>query len=413
MPPHEVCETVLPGKRVSAYDRADFAADVLDQGRLGEALRPNEEGADRVYLDDGSFWSDLRGTGWHRIGRVRLVGFVLAEWLPLSPGRYHHPASARLRWEAQRHSGIENGWRVYDLPGKQGMILGGVGSLRLDQHDFDGQRSCLMGANSSGHCDTGIPVLLSGIRLDQARERLALARGAVRCDLTGHLRPIPDSASLYKHGSPLVSAFLQVEDADYSHYEDVPPPRVRASLAIMFGDDLAWQHYSFATFQPGSRPSLDRAVEWLRDQYGLSQTGVLNDFDEQEEHFHDAAVGFALREVMAGEVDLERVAHYGRSLGFDLWPSREVSGAGLAYDRGLRNLEGHLISGLALVKRQEVMPSFKDLEDRLRRNVDREQALGTITLGLEAERRATLTQLNDLSKRHTGRYFTEHTWRGE
>ena len=413
MPPQEMGETVLPGRAVSAYDRADFAADVLDHGVLDKALRPNEEGTDRVYLDDGSFWADLRGTDWHRIGRVQLVGFMLTEWLPLSPGRYHHPASARLRWEAQRYSHIEHGWRVYDLPGKQGMILGGVGSLRLDQHDFEGQPSRLLGASSSGTCDTGIPVLFSGIRLDQAREGLASAHGAVLCDIAGHLRPIPDSASLYKHGSPSISAFLQVEAIDLSRYEDAPPPWVRASLAIMFGDDLAWQYYSFATFLPGSRPSMDRAVEWLREQYGLGPTGVLNDFDEQEEHFHDAAVEFALREVMAGEVDLERVAHYGRGLGFDLGFSKEVNGAWLAYDRGLRHLESDLINDLALIKRQEVMPPFKDLEDRLRRNVDREQALGTSSLGLEAERRATLTELNDLSKRHTGRYFTEHAWRGE
>jgi hypothetical protein len=410
MPPPEMGETVLP-LPVPPYERADFAADVLDQGALGEALPPNEEGADRVYLDDGSFWADLRGSDWHRIGRVRLVGFVLTEWLPLSPGRYHHPASARLRCEAQRHSHVEHGWRVYDLAGKVGMVMGGVGSLRMAEHDFSGQRSCLLGASSSGHCDTGIPVLFSGDRWDQARERLARARCALRYDLVGRLRPIPDGASLYKHGTPLVSAFLQVEEDDFSRYEDAPLPQIRSSFAIMFGDKLAWEHYSFATFKPGSRTSLQRAVEWLRDRYGLVQTDVLNDFDEQEEHFRDATVEFALSQVVAGKVNLERVAHYGERLGFDLRPSREVNGAWFAYDRGLRNLENHL-SRLARRDYQEVMPCFKDLEDRLRRNVDREQALG-ISLGLEAERRATLTALNDLSRKRTDHYFTELVWRGE
>jgi len=404
-------ETVPPHGPVSVYDRADFAADVLDQGALGAALPPNERGLDRVYLDDGSFWADLRSTDWHRIGRVRLVGFVLTEWLPLSPGRYHHPASARLRWEAQQHSRIEDGWRVYDMVGKEGMILGGIGSLRLTEHDFEGQRSCLLGVSSSGNSDTGIPVLCSGDRWDQVRERLAAARGALRCDLVGHLRPIPDGASLYKHGSPLVSAFLQVDNLDFSRYEDARPPRVRASFAIMFGDELAWQHYSFAIFKPGRSESLQRAIGWLRDHYGLGQTGVLNDFDEREEYFHDAAVEFALSQVMAGEVDLVRVAHYGHNLGFDLHPSREANGAWLAYDRGLRHLEDHL-GRLALKDRQEVMPRFKDMEDRLRRGMDRERTIG-LSMGLEAKRRATLTSLNDLSKKYTYCYFTEHAWHGE
>jgi hypothetical protein len=410
MPADEIGETIQSHGVVPDYDRADFAADVLDWGALGAALPPNEEGPDRVYLDDGSFYADLRGTDWHRIGRVQLVDFVLTEWLPLSPGRYHHPASARLRWEAQQHSYIVDGWRVYELAGKEGMILGGIGSLRLEGHEFEGQHSCLLGASSSSYSHTGIPVLCSGGLWNQVRERVAV-HGALRCDLVGRLRPIPDSASLYKYGSPLISTFLQVENLDFGPYENAPPPQARASFAVMFGDELAWQHYSFATFKPGDPASLQYAVEWLRDRYGLGQTSVLNDFDEREEHFRDAAVEFALSHVMAGDVDLDRIAHYGHNLGFDLHPTREANGAWLAYDRGLHNLEDHL-GRLALQDRQEVMPHFKDLEDRLRRSMDWEQTMG-LSLGLEAERRATLTALNDLSKKCTHRYFTEHAWRSE
>jgi hypothetical protein len=256
-----------------------------------------------VFHDNNSLWrTAIAAKAFYYGARIGLDNFFLFEWFPRSPGLYWTSRAKHARDQAKhRIIEVRRGGIVYDPYGKQSMLDGGIGSIRLNPIILHNTDWMLMSASSSGVCHQGFPVALT---LDLYREYIdeIRTRGAVVCTLLGQLRTIPKELSeVYSGYTEVPKLYLQVEK--------IQRPRVRksrsmenleVSVAASFTgkvDEKPGIYATYVSFDPARKGHFARAIEWMRDEYVHSYKGtILTDFDEQENHFPEAR--FSLEKVM-------------------------------------------------------------------------------------------------------------------
>ena len=253
-------------------------------------------GAARVYREETGFWRDgLEGGRLFETRRVTLENFVLLDWLPRSPGRYHLPEGAAAREGAGDRIIERNGQGVvFDPIGKTGMVNGGMGCLRFLMKDVAQRRLQFLGATSSGFAHRGVVVALPTDDYAAVADSIA-EDGGVYCTLSGEVRFWrPDDALPFAAAVRLPRIFVLVDELTDVRRGDLP--KLDVTPAVVFESEGGeFEHsgpfYGYAHFDPANAGSLDQAVDWLQNSYITSryQGAVLTDFDERVSHFDDVA----------------------------------------------------------------------------------------------------------------------------
>lgn len=273
-------------------------------------------GADKSYKSNAEFWADVLGEKLSAGRIVTLEQFNLFEWIPRNPGLFHTDRAKYARDEAQHYirtiereryvgaieeftsappdhasafrtatSSTEKSREVIYTPeGKQSMLEGGIGCIRLLPVEMKtGGIFYFMAATSSSAPDEGIPLLIEQalyIRLiDEIR-----TLGNVRGELIGQVKFIPrELRDLYSTTYRIPRLYIEVWG-----FRSSGGQHVQGEVSVAASFLSAYRGYpgiyaSYVTFDPGYEGARDGATKWLREEYveGLYNGELLTDFDQQ------------------------------------------------------------------------------------------------------------------------------------
>ena len=313
---------------VDSRDFMKIFSDVLDVSTYAKLIPKKELEIKEVnYENNESFWEDIIENKLYEGAYISLKEFNLTEWIPLSPGSYFLPESKRAREDAKRYffsEGLE-----YLPTGKNYMVLGGMGSLRLSSKYINYKRYFFLGATSNGVTHQGIPI---AIKEDDYTKLIGKIKdeGGVLCNISGSLEVIPKSISIIQYKGKIAKYYILVDKIEFI---DFSQKNVLAStIAIMFPSsyrsDIADfgdyqtnlnKSWSFCYFNPSSDESLNKAILWLTDyanRYSrMDNPPIFNDFDEYYNHFPNR-IEFTLKSLISGEIDTEKIDIYSKFYGF-------------------------------------------------------------------------------------------------
>jgi len=296
----------------------------------GKVLYKRARGKVLEYNQEEPFWKDAIGPSFYQRSQtklregqlVQLVDFEITEWFPRCPG---------LFWTTEGQQSRESAWdyvedqRKYSYlvlspVGKSQMILGGIGTTRLEVHKGAKQDYRVLCATSSGKCDAGIPLVVTKGVYNKIQDQIQ-SEGAVRADVAGLYSLLPikyEDLVLETPGSELsegikswistalhvpryclqVNSRLQIKSRKSESI-------VRATAWTMFRtrDEDASFPYSFTyhSIDPKNENSIKEASEFIQEYvYEHEGREILTDFDERIPRFDSI---YSLSKVMRSEVD--------------------------------------------------------------------------------------------------------------
>ena len=262
----------------------------------------------QTYMGDEGLWRDLRFGSLGEYRRISLSQFRLFDYVPRAPGLFHDDSARSAREEAFLYldnrlgdapagvdAAAERDYRMVFAPqGKQSMLNGGIGCVRLRPIMVDGEVLHLMSATRSDEAHRGIPVALDDTDYSAVNERIGI-EGTATCNLEGCLFAVPpELMDLFGDSLGCPRLYLRVDSLEVC--DDVPPPQnPQVSVAVSFTSDYQRRngiYASYVTFTPGDNPSFDRAITWLNDVYveGGYQGKIITDFDQSRSWFDGAAL---------------------------------------------------------------------------------------------------------------------------
>ena len=263
---------------------------------------------DRRFVTNNELWEAILFERVRAPMHVVLDSFFLFEWMPRSPGLFHTPEAVRARREAANHvMHVDAGMVVYSPRGKQSMLDGGLGCLRLKPiNDL-----WFLGASSTGTAHEGVPIAMEQELykscIDEITERGALVR-----DVHAALTFIPDELEeLYADYREVPKVYLRVTKLRKPTH---PQSRRGAGLTVSVAASFEgiWEqrpgiYATYANFDPGTPASFRDTVEWLEQDYvqRLHHGRILTDFDQQRSHFANAP--FSLAKVMTGTLQFAEI----------------------------------------------------------------------------------------------------------
>lgn len=379
------------GDRSREVDREDFIdalADVLGLSLLKDAARAgdNRERPPSVsYSTNEGYWMDSL-MGRHREGSsVRLEGFHITEWTPCSPGRYYTPEAAQARERAKQFLS----WTGNEyLPlGKESMMLGGVGSVRLKGRTIDGQQYYFLGTSSTGITHQGIPLIVPESQHSRVVD-VIIQSGGCYANITGQMRVMPSELSLISYSQNVPKYFLLAQSVE--PIEPSPANVLLGTASVMYSgsyyghsDFLEMDGFStqirkgwtFCSFNPSDGiQAIMAAAEWLRDYAGrYSGEGgepLLSDFDEHHQHFENP-IEFPIGRIVDRTINLERLQVYGGHYGFQI----------IAKEVNVGNVFSN-ISNSTIINESEVRDSFY----KIAREQDEATANALLQVAEEIER---------------------------
>lgn len=294
---------------------------------------------DLIFKTNKEFWKHLLSNKAYVDQYITLDNFVLTEWLPMSPGLFHTEEAIIKRKEAERYVARRDNFyekeefrflkylKVFDrIPiknrvaieldpnGKMSMVLGGIGSLRLQPKKMlNEDRAFLLGATSTGICHEGLPVILTSDSYHKIITQLKEDCG-LRCKLIGRLCVLPtdDIPIRYERTIPKYCLFVE----EIKNIEKCTPEEILISIAITYSDSLRNienKKWSFVSFNPDKTDrQLIYSVEWLHDyakRYSYKNNPIiLADFDEYRQHFEK--IEFSIKDLANGKIDFIKLAQY-------------------------------------------------------------------------------------------------------
>jgi len=311
----------------------DIFADIFDLVLYQKFKLVSEaKKADRIYFDNQTFWIDnLAGKHFQSI-RIHLKDFHLTEWIPSSPGRYFTPQAHQSREYALSFLNPRDE-NEYIPVGKDYMVLGGIGSVRLKAKSIDSKVFYFLCASSTGISHQGIPIAMCE---SQYREimPLIIEHGGCLVNLVGSIQVLSSLVSSVKYDAGIPRYCFFVEDIEIKRVS--LERELLISIAIMFpshyrtygkqellrkfssnglNTDLV-KSWAFCSFRPTSPKKLKSAVNWLQDyanRYNHSSnkedTPILSDFDETCSHF-DNPIEFPIKQIFEGGFNNELLKAY-------------------------------------------------------------------------------------------------------
>ncbi len=349
-------DDILIDKGHQAYivrsDLVDFIKNQLNVYMYShiENKTQNRNNPDKIFNSNFDFWKSILENECHNEQIIRLEKFHLTEWIPTSPGLFYTYESIYSRRYAQRlalfynkdafekkiHAQIsynlrnsseefqsilnslgEEGYTQkqlieYTPEGKENMIKGGIGSLRLANKFIYGRECYILGASSTGVSHEGIPLI---VEMSLYRDCISKIKenGGFIVNLIGRLKIIPNELSLIKSNKEIPRYCIYIENLEFikpSNNQDL-----YSSIVILYyrGNNILDQNMSFCYFNPDRKDNgLKRAVNWLEDyalRYSRSSELVIEgDFDEHITHFDK--IDFPIHEIANGKISKETLLKY-------------------------------------------------------------------------------------------------------
>jgi len=327
----------------------DFVVLLADLFGLARYRRASPRGAPslrrtkKTFPDNLAFWNEARAGGLREGLRVALSGFYVTDWVPTSPGLHFTPEAEEAREFAGRY--YSEDLDEYLPLGKENMVLGGVGSVRLKSRFFGDERRHVLCATRSRASEEhraasheGIPIILKQSTLDKAR--LTDDHIGFLADLRGTLWTLPENIELIRHPVGVPKYYLFVDRLDVDRLSELDEVVATVSVAYPtsqyrndpYGRGPEYRHgryttllkkgWSFYTFDTaGGLPAVQEAARWLKDYAGRYSDGsdvpFLSPFDEHYDHFGNP-VEFPLRAIQDGRIDPYPLAVYHHHYKFDI-----------------------------------------------------------------------------------------------
>jgi len=277
---------------------------------------------DRRYSDNRAIWNAVLNERLRASITVVLEDFYLFEWFPRSPGlfytpdaeqsrRYAHefeipypgPAQSRGVGETGRPEGqtyIPGFMHIFNPFGKLEMLKGGIGSIRLQDKEIDGERLWFMTASSNCTAHEGFPIALPDYYYQRMIDQI-INNGIAPFTITGTLRFVPDSLhTLYEDYTRVPQLYLKIDNIQPSARKPGQDEIPRVSVAVSFRSKefgASNIFYSYVTFFPSQPGSLASRVDWLENIYvkSMYHGEIITDFDEHSHRFEGAV--FSLKKV--------------------------------------------------------------------------------------------------------------------
>jgi hypothetical protein len=338
---------------VDQGDLVDFLKNHLDTYLYSQKSieKPLESKPDKTFNSNILFWQSVLGNECYPEQVIKLEGFHLIEWIPIAPGLFHTSEALWNRREAQRNAvrlleenSVGPTWRPsilnvasfegnplfknilntlktnpnkkvvieYNPDGKESMIKGGIGSVRLASKLINGSEKYILGATSTGVSHEGIPLIVETVLYQEAISKIK-ENGGFNVNLIGRLKIIPKDLSIIKSYNEIPRFCLYVEKIEFnnpSNREDL-----MSSIAVSYysSNSFANKRLSFCSFTPDKKDSeLVGAVNWLQEyaiKYSSSKTPIVEgDFDEFKQHFDH--VDFPIVDVSNGKMSKETFLKY-------------------------------------------------------------------------------------------------------
>ena len=166
------------------------------------------------YHNNEDVWRDIIGNRVSAGMEIILERFHLLDWFPRAPGLFYTPRAEWAREVAFRylharswhspirdHAGRTAGKErpsdytvVFTPSGKQSMLDGGIGAIRLKPIAMFGEPHWLVTASSDGVTHTGVPLAIPRRIYSSLLPRIH-QRGAVCATIRGELEFVPDPFS--------------------------------------------------------------------------------------------------------------------------------------------------------------------------------------------------------------------------
>lgn len=255
-------------------------------------------GGTRVFSSNNEFWESILYERLHPPIAVSLDSFFIFNWLPRAPGLYFTPEASAARRQADGEViSVDGRYIVYNPYGKQSMLDGGVGCIRLRPLD---DNRWIVGASSTGVAHEGIPLLISEREFSGISSEIN-DRGCVVRDVTGTLSFLPRELSDIGR-SNLPQLCVRVDSLKRpSHPKSRGMEELVITAACSFLSEYEGSRNVYSTyvsFDPAERGSYESRVRWLSEEYvGRMYSGrVITDFDQWHPNFGN--IPFSLADVM-------------------------------------------------------------------------------------------------------------------
>ena len=262
------------------------------------------------YSDNVEFWNNALAGRLPEGKRVNLKSFFVTAWVPTSPGLYFTPKAAEARELACQYYSEDKD--EYLPLGKDVMVLGGVGSVRLKSRFVRDDRCHFLSASSTGVSHEGIPLVIEHSRF--AGLDLMNDAGGFNAHIQGTLWSLPEEIKLIRWAGGVPKYYLFVDRLDVERPCD--PEETLATVAVMYptsrapyvaGDagthlgqycNLLAKGWTFCSFDPSGGLEVVRdAAGWLKGYVGRYvdvNAPLVSDFDELYDHFSNP-IEFPLR----------------------------------------------------------------------------------------------------------------------
>lgn len=336
---------------VERRDIVNFISNHLDSNLYSktELITPDRNRPDKIFNSNLDFWREILGDNCYPEQVIKLQKFHLTEWIPIAPGLFFTDEAERSRIDAQRNAVFHNKetfesrfktsinnearWdsaefeRIinslgedfikkqfleYNPDGKESMLRGGIGSLRLADKFINGRECYILGASSTGVSHEGIPLLVETYLYQETISKIK-DNGGFLVNLIGRLKVIPRELSLIRTYRSNPRYCLYVENIEF--FEPSKKEDLYASAVISYypAKHFFDQRVSFCYFSPDKNDKgLLKAVDWLEDyvsRYSDTTSVIIEgDFDEYREHFE--RVDFPIREISNGRISRETLLKY-------------------------------------------------------------------------------------------------------
>lgn len=162
------------------------------------------------YSDNVEFWNNALAGRLPEGKRVNLKSFFVTAWVPTSPGLYFTPKAAEARELACQYYSEDKD--EYLPLGKDVMVLGGVGSVRLKSRFVRDDRCHFLSASSTGVSHEGIPLVIEHSRF--AGLDLMNDAGGFNAHIQGTLWSLPEEIKLIRWAGGVPKYYLFVDRLD-------------------------------------------------------------------------------------------------------------------------------------------------------------------------------------------------------
>lgn len=342
----EDAPNVQVAERERIQELVNQQTDFVHLTRLDQHTSPQTDLAFKTDSNEDA-WKQFNDEQLFDTRRLTLEYFHLFEWFPLAPGKFHTPQARYSREDAAMFRIQSSDKSFYYSPqGKELMLEGGIGAVRLRPTGINGQNYYFMTASSNGVCHEGFPVLIPQEFYGQLKQRM-LADGAVPVQVSGEMKYLgKDTPTFFGNPRAFPQLYLHVDDIKIF---DKPRPNVTrfyVSVAVSFQgsvEEKRGEYVTYCTFDPASKQSFDRAIEWIdkfyvHDQY---KGTIITDFDDAYPHFPDAI--FELQALRSGTLNVKQAGKFLEENG--LGPAASEQFVLIYNDYRKTIVQGDLVSG--------------------------------------------------------------------